>query len=120
MEIIIILISIALLSIYIGYYSKLRRRNKSSLINRFRKKFKSKDHIKHKLIIELSYSLMADPEKDIKISTWNTESERWEKADIHRARLNKYGRSKMNGEMFFMGSKGEVYKYSDKQGKVYI
>ena len=43
--------------------------------------------------------LMSDPEKDIRIGIWNNEHELREKADIHRARLNKYGRSKINGEL---------------------
>jgi len=63
---------------------------------------------------------MADPENDIRIAAWENESELREKADVHRARLNRYGRSKINGEMLFMGPKGGVYKYTASGGKLYV
>ena len=69
---------------------------------------------------ELSDSLMIDPERDIKLGIWESEDELRQKADIHRARLSRYGRSKMNGEMLYQGQKGGVYKYTLKGKKKYV
>ena len=89
-------------------------------MHRFRKRFKSKNHLQEKFRADLSESLMADPEKNIQIEMLDGEVEMREKADIHRARLSKYGQSRMNGEMLFIGEEGEVYKYTQKGKKKYL
>jgi len=63
---------------------------------------------------------MADPESNIQIGVWDREDELREKADIHRSRLKKYGRSTMNGEEFFLGPQGGVYKYNSEGKKKYV
>ncbi len=89
-------------------------------LQRFKKRFKNRNPIKDRLIGGFSDALMTDPEKNIKIGTWDDEFVLREKADIHRARLNRYGRSKINGEMIFMGSKGGVYKKTEAGNKKYV
>ncbi|WP_320664753.1 hypothetical protein [Prochlorococcus sp. MIT 1223] len=88
--------------------------------NLFLKRFKNKGNLREKLSERFSYSLMGDPDSDIKIGSWYSEIELREKADIHRARLSKYGRSKMNGEMLYVGPKGGVYKYNSDGKKKYL
>ena len=63
---------------------------------------------------------MIDPESNINIGIWYSETELREKADIHRARLSKFGRSKMNGDMLFLGPKGGVYKYTSNGKRKYV
>ena len=63
---------------------------------------------------------MADPNRNIKISIWDKENLLREKADIHRARLSKYGSSKLNEEMFFIEGEDKVYKYTADGEKDYI
>ena len=63
---------------------------------------------------------MADPETNIKIGRWDNELELREKADIHRSRLIKFGRSKMNGEMLFLEKKGKVYLITPQGQRKYI
>ena len=94
-------------------------RSDSQLI-RFKRAFKGKHRIREKIISELSESLMKDPDKNIQIGLWDREYELREKADIHRTRLIKYGRSKMNGQNFFMDKEGLVYKCSSEGSKEYI
>ena len=79
-----------------------------------------KDRLRKRLSEEFSNSLMLDPESNITIGSWYSEIELREKADIHRARLSKYGRSKMNGEMLFLGPKGGIYKYNSEGKKKYL
>ena len=69
---------------------------------------------------EFSNSLLLDPNKNIPIGTWYSENELREKADIHRARLSKFGKSKINGEMLFIGPKGGIYKITEDGKKKYV
>ena len=116
-----IFFSVVSIAFFIYITNKKRQeRIKSSLVTRFRKRFKSKNRLREKLIIELSESLMADPESNIKIGIWDKENELREKADIHRARLSKFGHSTMNGEKIFKGPEGGVYKYTDDGKRKYI
>ena len=89
-------------------------------MNRFKKKLKIKNRMRERVKIEISESLMINPNRNIKISIWDKEDMLREKAEIHRARLSKYGKSKLNGEIFFRGKNGKIYKYSSKGEKIYI
>ncbi len=90
--------------------------NKSNLFRRFNqrtllhKRFLSKFHDR----------LMSDPDQNIKINHWDSETESREKADMHRQRLNKYGRSRINGEILFLGPRGGVYRFTPQGRKVYL
>ncbi len=97
-----------------------RHQKRPNLLNRFKKKFRNKSHLRERLSEEFQNSLLADPESNITIGSWYSEEELREKADIHRARLSKFGRSKMNGEMLFLGPKGGVYKLTIEGKKKYV
>ena len=81
---------------------------------------KNRDLAREKVLTGLSDSLMADPEKNIKTSIWDSEKELLEKADIHLSRLRKYGCSRMNGNMLYLGPKGGVYRYTSQGKKRYV
>ena len=89
-------------------------------MNRFKKRLKVKNRFREKVKVEISDSLMANPNRNIKISIWDKENLLREKAEIHRARLSKYGKSRLNGEIFFKERHGEIYKYSPGGEKIYI
>ena len=76
--------------------------------------------MKEKAQENISIHLMSDPLRDIRISGYESEKELREKADIHRARLKKFGKSKMNGEILYLGPKGGVFTYSEAGYKKYI
>ena len=89
-------------------------------MKRFTEKLKHKNRFREKVKTTLSDALMADPKNNIKMSAWDQEYILREKADIHRARLTKYGQSKLNGEMFFKEAGDKVYKYSSDGKRQYI
>ncbi len=124
MTLTLITLSISLLILIVAIatitYKSRKSKIQPSQLSRFRKKFKSNSRLREKLKAQFSESLMADPERNIQIGTWDQENELREKADIHRARLNKYGHSIMNGEKFFMEAEGKVYKYTPKGKRKYI
>ncbi len=99
---------------------KRRLKFKKSLVVRFKNKLKLKNRFREKVKVNFSDSLMANPNTNIKISIWDKENFLREKAEIHRARLCKYGHSKLNGEIFFRDKNGEIYKNSSKGEKIYI
>ena len=105
--------------IIICIYINKSKRN-YNFIGRFKFNLKSRNHLRKKLYESFSDHLLLDPEKNIEMGIWQKEFELREKADIHRARLNKYGKSKMNGEMIFLGPKGGVYKINSDGNKKYL
>ena len=119
-----ILLTIITLTILIIYFISSKRKNENKkvgrFLNRFKMRFKEKRIVREKLSERYSNALMLDPETNIIIKSWYSEEDLREKADIHRARLSKYGKSKMNGEMLFMGPKGGIYKYNSEGKKKYI
>ena len=94
--------------------------NGRSLMERFKQRFKNINVRRKRISEEFSNSLLLDPSKNITLGTWYSENELREKADIHRARLSKFGKSKINGEMLFVGPKGGIYKLSDDGKKKYV
>ena len=111
-----------LVVLYFVYKSKHKPRDNKpkNTLERFKKRFKSQARIQEKSFEGLSNSLMANPNKNIKISPWDNDHELREKADIHRARLKKFGRSKINGEMLFMEAHDLIYKYTPTGEKNYL
>ena len=79
-------------------------------MERFKKRFKNINVRRKRISDEFSNSLLQDPSMNIPLGTWYSEDELREKADIHRSRLSKFGKSKINGEMLFVGPKGGIYK----------
>ncbi len=89
-------------------------------MERFKQRFKNINVRRKRISEEFNNSLLIDPYKNISLGTWYSEEELREKADIHRARLSKFGKSKINGEMLFTGPKGGIYKITEDGKKKYV
>tara|TARA_Y100001968_G_C19048696_1_gene568063 strand:- start:314 stop:676 length:363 start_codon:yes stop_codon:yes gene_type:complete len=107
---------------YLYFIGKKRKglSHRKSLMERFKQRFKNINVRRKRISEQYSNSLLLDPSKNIPLGTWYSEDELREKADIHRARLSKFGRSKINGEMLFVGPKGGIYKISEDGKKKYV
>ena len=118
------LISIFIIIVFLSSCLVIKRRknsiNQKSLIGRFKQRFKNRNIRRDRITEEFNNSLLFDPESNISIGTWYSENELREKADIHRARLSKYGKSKINGEMLYVGPKGGIYKLTEDGKKKYV
>ncbi len=123
-QMIFFLIKIGIVCIILYLFLQLSNTKKEqsgpNLIKRFRKSFKGRNRLDQKIATEFSNSLMADPDSNIKTNYWEKDHDLRDKADIHRARLNRYGRSKMNGKMVYMDKVGRVYMYNDSGEKEYL
>ncbi len=118
------LISIFLIIFFFYIFLFLNKRksfsNRKTLIERFKKRFKNINVRRKRISEEFTNSLLLDPSKNIPLGTWYSDDELREKADIHRSRLSKFGKSKINGEMLFVGAKGDIYKISSDGKKKYV
>ena len=118
------LIPIFLILFFLYIFLRLKRRerlvNRKSLMERFKQRFKNINIRRKRISEEFTNSLLLDPSMNIPLGTWYSEHELREKADIHRSRLSKFGKSKINGEMLFVGPKGGIYKISNDGKKKYV
>ena len=120
MKLIAIFLIIFFLYILLVLHKRKNFSNKKGLIERFKKRFKHINVRRKRISEEFTNSLLLDPYKNIPLGTWYSEDELREKADIHRSRLSKFGKSKINGEMLFVGPKGGIYKISADGKKKYV
>ena len=116
----ILLIIILLYALLIFNKKKYKLSNRRTLLERFKKRFKNINVRRKRICEEFTNSLLNDPCKNIPLGTWYSEDELREKADIHRSRLSKFGKSKMNGEMLYVGPKGGIYKICANGKKKYV
>ncbi len=118
----LILISTITISIILVYlrYIKFDKNASSSSINRLRKKLTGRAHINQRIFERYAEHLGSNPYQNINLAEWNDEGEIREKADIHKARLNKYGKSKLNGKIFYLDKKGSVYNITEEGDKDYV
>ena len=84
------------------------------------KRLSPKGIIKARAVDDFMNSLLHDPDKTIRVGFDESGSKAKRKFDIHSHRLMKFRRSSLNGEMFYMGPKGGVYKYTPGGNKKYV
>ena len=60
-----------------------------------------------------------DPNINIAIGVYDDEDKINRKSNIHRARLSKFKKSKLNGEMIFQDDEQRIYKFNNGK-KVYL
>ena len=110
---------IALISIYFIFKNKLFSNKKINKINKFKNKFTNREAKLEKIFLRNNERLIKDPNIDLIIGLYEKESELAQKTNIHRARLAKFNKSKLNGEYIYQDSKGNIYKIINKK-KEYI
>ncbi len=108
MLILILTITIPIIFIYLINIT-FKKDTSSNSINRFRQKLTSRTHANQRIFERYADFLSRNPYQNINLTEWEKEGEILEKANIHKARLNKYGKSKLNGQIFYLDKKGSVY-----------
>jgi len=105
--------------IYLIYKNKFFSNKKINKIKNFKNKFTNKEAKIEKIFLRNNERLIKDPNIDLIIGLYEKESELTLKTNIHRARLAKFNKSKLNGEFIYQDLKGNIYKIIDKK-KEYI
>ena len=65
------------------------------------------------------FFIIITPNIDIYIGIYDSEENINRKSNIHRARLSKFKKSKLNGEMIFVDDAQRIYKFNNGK-KVYL
>ena len=89
-------------------------------MNRFRKKLTSRAYNNQRIFERYAECLVSDPNQNITLTESEDEGDILEKANIHKARLSKYGKSKLNGQVFYLDNHGSVYTVTKKGRKDYV
>ncbi len=114
MLILILNITIPIVFIYL-IYKAFKKNTSSKLIDRFRQNLTSRAHTNQRIFERYAEYLNSDPYQNINLTEWEREGEILEKVNIHKARLNKFGKSQLNGQIFYLDKKGSIYTIS-KEG----
>ena len=108
-----------LISLYLIFKNKIFSNKKINKIQNFKNKFTNTEAKIEKIFLRNNERLIKDPNIDLIIGLYEKESELTLKTNIHRARLAKFNKSKLNGEFIYKDLKGNIYKIINKN-KEYI
>ncbi len=95
------------------------RKSKNETITKFKNKLISKESRIEKIYLRDDEITSSDPNININIGINENEDKINRKSNIHRARLAKFKKSKLNGEMIYLDSKQKIYKLF-KGNKIYL
>ena len=119
MLILILAITISIPFIYL-IYKAFKKNTSSNSMDRFRERLTSPAHTNQRIFERYAEYLSSDPYQNINLTEWEREGEILEKVNIHKARLNKYGKSKLNGQLFYLDIKGSIYTISKEGYKDFV
>ena len=110
---------IGLILLYFIFKNKIFANKKIDNIKNFKNKFTNTEAKIEKIFLRNNERLIKDPDIDLIIGLYEKESDLKLKTNIHRARLAKFKKSKLNGEFIYQDLKGKIYKIINKK-KEYI
>ena len=109
----IFLISLILVIFLIAYKRIIYKKNKNIKINKFKNKHLSKQSNIEKIFLRDEEKTFSNPNININIGIYENEENINRKSNIHRARLSKFKKSKLNGEIIYQDENQKIYKYVD-------
>ena len=92
---------------------------KNSKLIKFKNKLQSKETNIERIFLREEETTFSNPNINIYIGMYDSEDNINRKSNIHRARLSKFKKSKLNGEMIFQDDKQRIYKFNNGK-KVYL
>ena len=104
------LVFISLISIYLIFKKKIFSNKQISKIKKFKYKFTNREAKIEKIFLRNNERLIKDPNIDLIIGLYEEEGSLTLKTSIHRARLAKFNKSKLNGEFIYQDLNGKIYK----------
>ncbi len=109
----IFLIFLVLVIIIMIYkYITFKKLNKNNLF-KFKTKLLSKEKNIEKIFLREDEKTTSNPNINIRIEYYDNEEVIKRKSNIHRARLSKFKKSKLNDEMIYMDDDQRIFKYID-------
>ena len=88
-------------------------------LDKFKNKMLSRQTNIDKIFLREEEKTFSNPNINIYIGIYDNEDNINRKSNIHRARLSKFKKSKLNGEMIFQDDEQRIYKFNNGK-KVYL
>ena len=95
------------------------KKTKNLKLDKFKNKLQSTQTNIERIFLREEEKTFSNPNINIYIGVYDNEENINRKSNIHRARLSKFKKSKLNGEMIFQDDEQRIYKFNDGK-KVYL
>ena len=105
--------------IFLGLKKIFRKKSKNIKLNKFKNKLQSTQTNIERIFLREEEKTFSNPNINIYIGSYDNEENINRKSNIHRARLSKFKKSKLNGEMIFQDDEQRIYKFNNGK-KVYL
>ena len=115
----IFLIILILGFIFLGYKKINSKKAKNFKLEKFKNKLQSTKTNIDRIFLREEEKTFSNPNINIYIGVYDNEDKINRKSNIHRARLSKFKKSKLNGEMIFQDDELRIYKFINGK-KVYL
>jgi len=115
-----IFIIFLILGVIFFVYKKIKSRKLKNLkLDKFKNKLQSTQTNIERIFLREEEKTFSNPNINIYIGVYDNEEIINRKSNIHRARLSKFKKSKLNGEMIFQDDQQRIYKFNNGK-KVYL
>ena len=109
-----------ILGVIFFVYKKIKSRKLKNLkLDKFKNKLQSTQTNIERIFLREEEKTFSNPNINIYIGSYDHEDIINRKSNIHRARLSKFKKSKLNGEMIFQDDEQKIYKFNNGK-KIYL
>ena len=109
-----------ILGVIFFVYKKIKyKKTKNVKLDKFKNKLQSTETNIERIFLREEEKTFSNPNINIYIGIYDNEDNINRKSNIHRARLSKFKKSKLNGEMIFQDDEQRIYKFNNGK-KVYL
>ena len=109
-----------ILGVIFFVYKKVKYKKPKNLkLDNFKNKLQSTQTNIERIFLREEEKTLSNPNINIHIGIYDDEDNISRKSNIHRARLSKFKKSKLNGEMIFQDNEQKIYKVNNGR-KVYL
>jgi len=115
----IVVVFLILGVIFLAYKKIKSKKTKNLKLDKFKNKLQSTQTNIERIFLREEEKTFSNPNINIYIGIYDNEENINRKSNIHRARLSKFKKSKLNGEMIFQDEKHRIYKFNNGK-KVYL
>ena len=105
--------------IFLAYKKINSKKSKNLKLDKFKNKLQSTQTNIERIYLREEEKTFSNPNINIFIGLYDNEDNVNRKSNIHRARLSKFKKSKLNGEMIFQDDEQRIYKFYNGK-KVYL
>ncbi len=95
------------------------KKHKNLKLDKFKNKLQSTQINIERIFLREEEKTFSNPNINIHIGSYDKEDIINRKSNIHRARLSKFNKSKLNGEMIFQDDEQRIYKFNNGR-KIYL